>query len=147
MLGSKGIIFLTGENGVLGYETNKKFASAKYDKERATEIVLRLKSLGWRFGCNNYTYKDISTLSDFEFIKELELWKEDIECITGKTQLYSYPYGVYDSTDQEKLSTLLNNDFNLLFTIGDTLEVDILNNHAIITQKLVTSKFLEDLII
>ena len=34
---SKGIIFLSGENGILGYNTNHNNASSKYEAKRVSE--------------------------------------------------------------------------------------------------------------
>lgn len=116
--GAKGIIFLTGENGILGYNTNHKNASSKYESKRVSEVIKKLKSLGWQFGCNNYSYKLDSSLSDMEFAKDLSLWNAEVSPLIGTTNLYAYPYGENDenSSKQELLTT---SGFKIFFECGD----------------------------
>ena len=113
---ARGIIFLTGENGVLGYNTNHKNASSKYEQKRVSEVIKKLKSLGWRFGSNNYSYKSISTKNDLEFAKELSLWNQEIKSLIGDTNIFAFPYGEYSENNVSKLELLLTNGFKIFFT-------------------------------
>lgn len=90
---SRGIIFLSGENGILGYNTNMKNSSSRNECKRVKELIERLKLMGWTFGSNNYTYLDNTLLSDIEFAKSINLWDKEIRSLIGATHLYSYPIG------------------------------------------------------
>lgn len=116
--GAKGIIFLTGENGILGYNTNHKNASSKYESKRVSEVIKKLKSLGWQFGCNNYSYKLDSNLSDMEFAKDLSLWNAEVSPLIGTTNLYAYPYGENDE-NSSKQELLITSGFKIFFECGD----------------------------
>ena len=116
--GAKGIIFLTGENGILGYNTNHKNASSKYESKRVSEVIKKLKSLGWQFGCNNYSYKLDSSLSDMEFAKDLSLWNAEGSPLIGTTNLYAYPYGENDE-NSSKQELLITSGFKIFFECGD----------------------------
>ena len=116
--GAKGIIFLTGENGILGYNTNHKNASSKYKSKRVSEVIKKLKSLGWQFGCNNYSYKLDSSLSDMEFAKDLSLWNAEVSPLIGTTNLYAYPYGENDE-NSSKQELLITSGFKIFFECGD----------------------------
>lgn len=116
--GAKGIIFLTGENGILGYNTNHKNASSKYESKRVSEVIRKLKSLGWQFGCNNYSYKLDSSLSDMEFAKDLSLWNAEVSPLIGTTNLYAYPYGENDE-NSSKQELLITSGFKIFFECGD----------------------------
>ena len=116
--GAKGIIFLTGENGILGYNTNHKNASSKYESKRVSEVIRKLKSLGWQFGCNNYSYKLDSNLSDMEFAKDLSLWNAEVSPLIGTTNLYAYPYGENDE-NSSKQELLITSGFKIFFECGD----------------------------
>ena len=116
--GAKGIIFLTGENGILGYNTNHKNASSKYESKRVSEVIKKLKSLGWQFGCNNYSYKLDSSLSDMEFAKDLSLWNAEVSPLIGTTNLYAYPYGENDE-NSSKQELLITSGFKIFFECGD----------------------------
>lgn len=129
-LNSRGIIFLTGENGILGYNTNSKNSSSRVERKRVLEVVQKLKTLGWKFGCNGYTFKKESSLSDIEFAKDINLWKKEIMDIVGFTPLFAYPYGT-KSDSQTKSKILQDNGFQVLFTIDTTCPSSTINNNSI----------------
>lgn len=114
---SRGIIFLSGENGILGYNTNMKNSSSRNECKRVKELVDKLKLIGWKFGSNNYVYKDNTLLSDIEFAKDTNLWDKEIKNIIGATLLYSYPMGISDISNSKK-EMLLDAGFKAFFTIN-----------------------------
>lgn len=116
--GAKGVIFLTGEHGILGYNTNHKNASSKYESKRVCEVIKKLKSLGWQFGCNNYSYKLDSNLNDMEFAKDLSLWNSEVSPLIGTTNLYAYPYGENDE-NSNKQELLITSGFKIFFKCGE----------------------------
>ena len=76
---ARGIIFFTINNGILGYKINHKNSSSKHDIKRVSEIVRRLKNLGWEFGSNNYDNSSDFALNEIEFINNITLWKQHIK--------------------------------------------------------------------
>lgn len=129
-MNSRGIIFLTGENGILGYNTNSKNSSSRVESKRVLEVVQKLKKLGWKFGCNGYTFKEESTLSDIEFAKDISLWKKEIMDIVGNTPLFAYPYGT-KSDSQTKAQVLHDNGFCVLFIIDTVSPSSITSDDSI----------------
>lgn len=132
--GAKGTICLSGENGILGYNTNRKNSSSKYEIERASEVVTMLKRKGWNFASNNYKYTLDSNKSDIEFKKEIMLWKSEVASIVGDTQIYSCPKGNFDKT---KLSQLTQEGYKII--LYNSLEgAPLLTQDALIipTQKI-----------
>lgn len=132
---ARGIIFLTGENGILGYNTNHKNASNKQESKRASEVIKKLKNLGWRFGCNNYTYNNEDTKSDLDFAKELSLWNKEIKSIIGDTILYAYPYGIPPTNNTTKQELLLANNFKIFFINSFENEIKSQGNSCIMNRK------------
>lgn len=132
---ARGIIFLTGENGIFGYNTNHKNASNKYEAKKASEVVKKLKNLGWVFGCNNYTYSEESLLSDIEFAKELSLWNKEVKTIIGETNLYAYPYGNHNEKETSKQELLTSNGFNLFFINSNTPTLEFKNDICIMSRR------------
>lgn len=128
---AKGIIFSSGENGLLGYNTNHKNISSKYETERVSEIIQILKEDGWNFGCNNYKYISDKQKSMLEFKKELQLWQSEILPIIGKTPLYSFPKGEIDT---DKMKELYDNNFQLLFYNNFENKIDNINNQLLISK-------------
>ncbi|MGN0961372.1 MAG: hypothetical protein ACI4PF_04145 [Christensenellales bacterium] len=131
---SRGIIFLTGENGILGYNTCAKNSSSKNESKRVSEVIHKLKNLGWKFGSNNYSYKDENTLSDIEFAKELSLWDKEIKGLVGTTPLYAYPYGISSNNDN-KNKLLIDNGFQVFFITNNEKPNITLKDNTIIMSR------------
>ncbi len=128
--GARGILGLTGYNGILGYRTEKALASSEgnkyaskygvFDTTEETEavkpIITALKNEGWVFACNGYG--NISYASDLEKIKaDMQQWKNRVESLLGEVNILIYPYGTdiedestYGS-DNEKYTYLKNQGF------------------------------------
>ena len=140
---ARGIIFLTGNNGILGYETNEKNANSKHELKRVSEVVSRLKSNGWIFGCNNYKYTNDDSLSDMEFIKNISLWQKEIKRIVGSTPLYTPPFGEL-SNSPAKTQTLIENGFRIFFTNSHKHILELDNNTIVMSRKFVSGNTLRN---
>ena len=86
--GAKGIIALTGYEGVLGYRTNtgnkKLIAQAK-------KVADRLKTLGWKFASHSYQHVEYKTLAGFK--KDMQKWINQVWPIIGDTNIFISPFG------------------------------------------------------
>ena len=64
----------------------------------------------------------MNKISDEQFKKELELWKNEVEPLVGKTKIYVYPYGewkVYESGEIcKKHKMLMDYGFELFCGVG-----------------------------
>ena len=119
--GAKGIIALTGFEGVLGYQTqSEKSKTPGYQKEirDATVIANKLKELGWRFASHSYRHLNMPKVSMSAFINDNKLWDNEVKPILGETDLYVYPYGAALEKNEEKHRILRNMNFNLFFGVG-----------------------------
>jgi hypothetical protein len=94
--GAKGLIVLTGYEGILGYRTNDP-SSPTYeaDKETAKKVVEALKADGWEFGCHSWGHKDMQKESLELLERDTRRWLEEVEPLSGPTDIYVFPFG-YD---------------------------------------------------
>ena len=129
---AKGVINFSGENGILGYNTNHKNASHKNEIKRVSSVIKKLKSNGWKFGCNNYTYQDETIKTDLEFAKELSLWNKEIKPIIGNTDLYAHPYGNFDNKHTQKKELLLSDGFKVFFENDTYSSTEFIDDMCII---------------
>jgi len=119
--GAKGIIALTGFEGVLGYRTqagNSKTSGYHKEKEDAIVIANKLKELGWRFASHSYRHLNLPKVSMSSFTNDNKLWDNEVRPILGETDLYVYPYGAVLEKIEEKHKILRNMNFNLFFGVG-----------------------------
>ena len=92
--GARGLIGVTGYEGVMGYRTNEKEApNYKELVEEATKTADRLKELGWEFASHSYGHGHMGKMSTAEVKQDSDHWDFDIASIVGKTDVLLYPYG------------------------------------------------------
>ena len=127
---AKGILGLTGYNGVLGYRTDSSLAvsaenryAAQYgvfdteaEIENAKPVIAALRQEGWEFACNGYAFT--SYTEDVETVKaDMQLWMEQVENFVGQVDISLYPNGTdiknwnAYSNDDEKYSFLKEQGF------------------------------------
>ncbi len=93
--GAKGVLALTGYEGVLGYRTNDpESPTYEADKEAATKVAQALKADGWEFASHSWGHKNMLEKS-FEFIKtDTNRWLEEVAPIIGPTDILIFPFGI-----------------------------------------------------
>ena len=117
--GARGIIALTGFEGILGYATHKiNSAGYEEEKQRAAAVVNKLKQLGWRFASHSWGHPHLPEISIEQFIADANRWDREVRPLLGDTNLYIYPYGEGIEEDKEKCKILLDKNFNIFFAVG-----------------------------
>lgn len=93
--GAKGLLALTGYEGVLGYRTNNT-ASPTYekDKEEVKKVVKVLKSDGWEFASHTWGHKDMYKISYEHLKRDTNRWLSEVGSLIGPTDILVFPYGI-----------------------------------------------------
>ena len=141
---AKGIIFLTINNGIMGYKIDSKNSSSKHDIKRVSEIIRKLKISGWEFGSNNYNTTPEHTLNNIEFINNITLWKKHIQPLINYTPHYASISGSDITKDTDKLDVLLQNKFTSFFYDSNTPTLTINNNFVCMSKKRVDGNSLRN---
>ncbi len=119
--GAKGIIALTGYEGILGYQTqaeNSKTPGYQKEIENAVIIVNKLKELGWRMASHSWGHLNMPKVPMSWFTYDNKLWDREVKPILGETDLYIYPFGAGLENIEEKHKILRDRNFNLFFGVG-----------------------------
>lgn len=96
--GAKGVVALTGYNGIFGYrtsdlvygETNDNIAE---DKKTAQDIADVMQEDGWEFATHSWGHINY-TSSPLSFIREdHKKWQREVQPLIGETDLLIYPFG------------------------------------------------------
>lgn len=115
---ARGIIFLTGFDGILGYRTARIFAEKRSETERAKTVVAALKEKGWKFGCHSYAHGHMRTYTDEQMKMDAQKWQNEVQPLVGKTALYAYPYGEW-TMNGSKPKILKDFGFHVFFGVGE----------------------------
>lgn len=110
--GRKGILAMTGYNGVFGYRTDSAYKTGKnlqdnqkeflennpdfnFDKEvkDAKKIAEALKKSGWEFASHTWGHKNATESSAEELKADNERWEKNVAPILGKTDMIIFAFG------------------------------------------------------
>jgi tetratricopeptide (TPR) repeat protein len=117
--GAKGVINLTGYQGVLGYRTNEldSPADAK-EKEGALAVIKRLKETGWSFACHGYGHLNTPAISLDRLVQDTQRWQAEVEPLVGPTDIYVFPFGAKVLPGDPKFQYLQQAGFNVFCSVG-----------------------------
>ena len=118
--GAKGIIALTGYEGILGYRTHAKNPAHPEEREAVAPIVRRLKETGWTFASHSYGHPNMTTMSYGHLVSDTMLWKEEVEPLVGETNTLIYPFGARVQEGSDKFRFLLSQGFRVFCAVGPT---------------------------
>lgn len=107
--GAKGIIALTGYNGILGYRTsdisygpgNTTYPSAhlwdneniEADKQTAKTVAEAIKAQGWEFASHSWGHYGMQTMEEEHFMRDTDWWEAEVEPLIGETDILIFPLG------------------------------------------------------
>ncbi|MGI6021265.1 MAG: polysaccharide deacetylase family protein [Lachnospiraceae bacterium] len=110
--GARGMIALTGYNGVFGYRTDVAYKTgeklSKDQKEwldahpdfdweedvaEATKIADAVKESGWEFACHTWGHLSVTGLSVQTLSEDQQKWQNTVANITGKTDIIIFAHG------------------------------------------------------
>lgn len=92
--GARGIIGLTGKNGIFGYEIEDD-GNIDYSENRQTvsQIADRLRADGWSFACETYSYAKLAEYSYEALTEEIGKWETAVGSLIEGVDILIYPYG------------------------------------------------------
>ncbi len=99
--GAKGVLAVTGDEGVLGERLDTP-ASV----QRAKALVARLKATGWTFASHSYAHFDESEASLDRLVDDSQEWQASTAPIVGPTDVYVFPFGAGYPIGSAKLEAL-----------------------------------------
>ncbi|WP_018665415.1 hypothetical protein [Heyndrickxia acidiproducens] len=100
--GHKGMIALTGYNGVLGYRTSESDygpnsenpnPNIKKDQQQAKKVADAMKREGWKFASHTWGHLDAKKVTLCHLEKDTTKWKKEVEPIVGPTDTIIFAFG------------------------------------------------------
>jgi len=92
--GAKGLLNLTGYEGILGYRTNDPDSPTyEADVEAAKKVVQVLKAEGWEIGSHSWGHKNMQVESLGVLKTDTARWLKEVGPLVGPTDIYTFPFG------------------------------------------------------
>ncbi len=91
--GAKGMICLTGFEGVLGYRTQRDSLNRDEEINNVKPIIKALKDTGWYFASHSYKHGKMANYDVGNMKDCAQKFKNEVIPLIGETKLYVYPYG------------------------------------------------------
>lgn len=155
--GAKGIIALTGYNGVLGYRTDITYQTVPEDinrdkkkwleehpdfnleeeRAKAKKVADAMKEDGWQFASHTWGHQKIASISLEKLQADTQRWKESVEPVVGSTDTIIFAHGEdlggwgdYDQNDA-KFQYLKGQGYNYFCNVDSTqYQVQIRDNYV-----------------
>ena len=120
--GAKGLIALTGFEGVLGYRTNAT-SSPTYvaDLTSAKQVIDKLKETGWSFASHSYSHDTDFTsgkISLDDLKTDISLWNQYVRPLVGDTDIFVGPFGQIFKPHDPRRALLISSGFKVLCGVG-----------------------------
>ena len=134
--GAKGVIALTGYQGILGYRTNESGALG-YEAERqeALRVVARLKATGWVFASHGWGHLPLARISQGTLQRDTERWKDQVEPLVGSTPIYVFPHGSRVPMGDAKMHYLEEQGFRVFLSVGPSPYLEATRNYLLMDRR------------
>lgn len=135
--GAKGIIAVTGYDGVLGYRTQGSAASSPtYTKDvaAARQVIEKLKATGWQFASHSYSHDSkfvTGKITLEELKKDMLHWDTEVGPLVGNTDIYIGPFGQIFGPKDPRRAHIVSQGFNVLCGVGTDLYFKYFDTHII----------------
>jgi len=119
--GAKGIIGVTGFEGILGYRTQLRGEQGDIERQHAAIVVDALKKSGWVFANHSFGHKQSflnGTISLDFLANDISLWVNQVEPIVGHTNIFIGPFGQIFKDGDLRRKKLVDAGFNILYGVG-----------------------------
>lgn len=91
--GARGILALTGYEGVLGYRTDEDYPQHVKEIEDVKPVIAALKKAGWTFASHSYGHRNHAEYGMGYIQWDSDKWERQVQSLVGPTSVYIYPFG------------------------------------------------------
>ena len=123
--GAKGIVAVTGYEGVFGYRTVKlEGEEQEKAKAEALKITQKLLDTGWLLVCHSYTHNDYFRDGGVEMedlTYDTNRFKERIADLIHNTDIYISPFGYFLPEGDDRLQYMKNMGYNIFCPVSPAM--------------------------
>lgn len=134
--GAKGIIALTGYEGILGYRTRSdRYPDYLEERERALKVVEALKENGWTFASHSQGHINVREDTYDNLVRDTLRWDEEVKHLVGETDVYIYPFGASVPSDDPKFNFLQESGFKVFCHVGPNPNLKFADNYILMERR------------
>ncbi len=116
--GARGLIALTGYNGILGWPTQQAPGPALREAEQeAKRVLATLKALGWEFASHSYAHRSQRVQKFDAWSVSEDRWTAEVEPLVGATPFYVFPFGETWWKDEARWDAMKAAGFRVFFGV------------------------------
>jgi len=130
--GAKGIIAVTGFQGILGYRTQLNAPSRDKEITAVLPIVDALKKSGWVFANHSFTHNQWylrNTITADQLTADITKWKDQVGSLVGSTDIFIGPFGQVFKEGDARRKQLVDSGFTALYGVGMDGYLKYLGDH------------------
>ncbi len=137
---AKGVIALTGFEGILGYRTDSRHASSSEavgETLRAIKVAQVLKSEGWKFASHSYSHDHsflTGSISLDDLKKDTQEWDNEVKPLVGNTDIFIGPFGQIFSVHDPRRNYLISRGFRMFCGVGMDLYLHYFHDHVMMNR-------------
>lgn len=115
--GAKGIVSVSGSEGVFGYQVaDTSVTSFEENRNTVKAIADTMKANGWTIACASYNHSYMNDMSLETLEADIDQWMEEVGTVVGEADVLFYPYGAEVAYPSDQLDYLL--DSGLVYLCG-----------------------------
>ena len=143
--GAKGIVAVTGYEGVFGYNFIKAEGEEKEKlTKEATKVATALKNTGWLIACHSYTHNDYFKdgnvgMDDLSY--DTNRFKERIFDVVLQPDIYISPFGYHLGEGDERLKYLKNMGYDYFCPVSNAMRTIKTEDNVIISERFNLDRF------
>ncbi len=117
---ARGVLALTGYEGILGYRTQVGADNRDEEIRQAQLVADQLKKDGWLFSSHSYGHNNLPGLSLETLETDTIDWLDEVGSIVGETTIYTLPFGNMPTGEDrvDKAAILTDLGFHIIFSVG-----------------------------
>ncbi len=121
--GAKGLLALTGYEGIFGYRTNdEESPTYQSDVEAAKKVAEVLKADGWELASHSWGHKNLQKIDIDHLKRDTNRWLKEVAPLIGGSDVLVFPFGVdFETTvgtySSAKYQFLKDSGFNVFLGV------------------------------
>ena len=118
---AKGVIAVTGYEGILGYRTQASSPKRASEIAAVKPVVDDLKKSGWSFASHSYSHKHAFVTGEIslaDLTDDTTRWDSEVESLVGPTDIFIGPFGQVFKENDPRRAYLISKGFKMFCGVG-----------------------------